>query len=60
VSDDPRRVETVKATWLGRRKSTIMTDWDRHERPLGTATEVDDEATVTDAGRTVERPARGA
>jgi hypothetical protein len=61
VSDEPRRVETVKATYLGRRNSTIMTDWDRHERPLGTAlraaVEADGRATTTDAGRAVERQA---
>ncbi|WP_262342804.1 hypothetical protein [Haloplanus rubicundus] len=41
-----------------------MTDLYRHESPMETALratgEADDGATFTDAGRAVERPARGA
>ena len=64
MSTDPRRVETVNATYLGGRGFTIMTDLYRHELPMETARRVaagaDDGATLTDAGRAVERPTRGA
>jgi hypothetical protein len=60
VSDELRRVETVKATYLGGRGFTIMTDWDRHERSPATAPRADDGAAVPEAGRAVERPALGA
>jgi len=41
-----------------------MTDWDRHERPPGTALRAaidpDGRTAITDAGRAVERQAVGA